>query len=252
MMLKTLTPTGVRVSAMIYGGRSPIALEICRQLVVNDHEVHLITRVRDKEILDLAKENGCTEVHECDLTDLDRSVALANEINNRTGGLDAVAFMHRYRSQHPDAFNQFAVEVNTPHAILEMFSKQSRTKECSIIFATSPAAEVIVQDQNFQYHASKAAISQLVRFGAVKFSINQIRVNGINPGTFVFKDRSKSFYNQNPQIIEQINDLVPLGRMAVVEEIANVATFLLSKTSSYINGEIINIDGGLSKVNHKL
>ena len=240
------------MSAIIYGGRSPVALELCKQLVVNGHEVHLITRVRDKAILDLAKENGCTEVHECDLGDLDRSVALADEINDRVGGLDAVAFMHRYRSQSPDPFQQFAVEVNTPYAILEMFSKQSRTKECSIIFATSPAAEVIVQDQNFQYHASKAAISQLVRFGAVKFSINQIRVNGINPGTFIEKDRSKSFYNQNPQIVEQIRDLVPLGRMAVVEEIANVATFLLSKTSSYINGEIINIDGGLSKVNHRL
>ena len=251
-MIEELTPTGVHVSAMIYGGRSPIALELCRQLALNDHEVHLITRVRDKTILDLAKENGCTEVHECDLGDLDRSVALANKINERMGGLDAVAFMHRYRSQNPDPFKQFAVEVNTPYAILEMFSEQSRTKECSIIFATSPAAEVIVQDQNFQYHASKAAILQLVRFGAVKFSKNQIRVNGINPGTFVFKDRSKSFYNQNPQIIELITDLIPLGRMAVVEEIANVATFLLSKTSSYINGEIINIDGGLSKVNHRL
>ena len=239
------------MSAMIFGGRSPIAIELCRQLVVKDHEVHLITRVRDKVILDLAKENGCTEVHECDLGDLNRSVALANKINDRVGGLDAVAFLHRYRSQSPNPFQQFAVEVNTPYAILEMFSRQSRTKECSIVFATSPAAEVIVQDQDFQYHASKAAISQLVRFGAVKFSINQIRVNGINPGTFVYKDRAKSFYDQNPQIIEQINDLIPLGRMAVVEEIGNVATFLLSKTSSYINGEIINIDGGLSKVNHK-
>lgn len=251
-MLKDLTPKGSRVSAIIYGGRSPIALELCKQLAVKNHEVHLITRVRDNTILDLAKENGCTEVHECDLGDLDRSVALANEINDRMGGLDAVAFMHRYRSQSPDPFQQFAVEVNTPYAIMEMFSKQIRTKECSIIFATSPAAEVIVQDQNFHYHASKAAISQLIRFGAVKFSINQIRVNGINPGTFVYKDRSKSFYNQNPQIVEQIKSLIPLGRMAVVEEIANVATFLLCKTSSYINGEIINVDGGLSKVNHKL
>ena len=113
---------------MTYGDRSPIALELCRQLVVKDHEVHLITQVRDKAILELLKKNGCTEVHECDLDDLDRSVSLTNEINDRTDGLDSVAFMHRYRSQHPDAFNQFAVEVNTPYAILKIFSKQNRIK----------------------------------------------------------------------------------------------------------------------------
>lgn len=55
MMLKDLTPKGSRVSAIIYGGRSPIALELCRQLAVKNHEVHLITRVRDKAILDLAR-----------------------------------------------------------------------------------------------------------------------------------------------------------------------------------------------------
>jgi hypothetical protein len=72
------------VSAVIYDGRSPIALELCRQLVVKDHEINLITRVRDKAILDLAKKNGCTEVHEGDLDDSYRSVALTNKINDRT------------------------------------------------------------------------------------------------------------------------------------------------------------------------
>ena len=75
-----------------------------------------------------------------------------------------------------------------------------------------------------------------------------MRVNGINPGSFVYKERAADFYKQNPAVIEAVKQSVPLGRMANVEEIASVASFLLSESSSYINGEIINIDGGISNL----
>ena len=102
------------MSAVVYGGRSPIALELCRQLADSGHEVHLVTRVLDESIVNLGRENGCAEIHECDLETLDKSIALAKEIDDKVGGLDAVAFMHRYRSSSPDPFKQFAIEVNTP------------------------------------------------------------------------------------------------------------------------------------------
>ena len=55
------------MSALVYGGRSPIALELCKQLAGAGHEVHLVTRVLDDAITKLAKENDCVEVHDCDL-----------------------------------------------------------------------------------------------------------------------------------------------------------------------------------------
>ena len=237
------------MSAVVYGGRSPLALELCRQLADSGHEVHLATRVRDKSILNLGKENGCTEVHECDLGELDRSIALANKIDDNVGGLDAVAFMHRYRSSSPDPFEQFAIEVNTPYQILVHLAKRVRASQCSIVLATSPAAERVVDDQDFQYHASKAAISQLVRYGSVNFAKNNMRVNGVNPGTFVYKDRAASFYAEHPEVFELVKRVVPLGRMSNIQEIASVATFLLSAKTSNVNGQIINIDGGLSNRN---
>ena len=238
-----------RMSAVVYGGRSPIALELCRQLADTGHEVHLVTRVRDESIVNLGRENGCAEIHECDLETLDKSIALANEIDDKVGGLDAVAFMHRYRSSSPDPFKQFAIEVNTPYQILVNLTKRVRSSQCSIVLATSPAAERVVDDQDFQYHASKAAISQLVRYGSVNFAKNNIRVNGVNPGTFVYKDRAASFYAEHPEVFELVKRVVPLGRMSNIQEIASVATFLLSAKTSNVNGQIINIDGGLSNRN---
>ena len=234
------------MSALVYGGRSPIALEICKQLAGAEHEVHLVTRVRDQAIVALAKENGCSEVHECNLEDSAKSIELALKIDSQVGGLDALAFAHRYRSEVVAPLKQYSVEVYTPYEILEALAARVREKVCAVVLITSPAARSIVGDQDFQYHASKAALSQLVRFGAVRFASRNIRVNGLSPGSFIFKQRAADFYAKNPQIVDRANKLIPLSRMGTVDEIASVAHFLLSKQSSYLNGQILEVDGGLS------
>ncbi len=117
------------------------------------------------------------------------------------------------------------------------------------MLATSPAAERVVDDQDFQYHASKAAISQLVRYGSVNFAKHNMRVNGVNPGTFVYKDRATSFYAEHPEVFELVRRVVPLGQMSRIQDIASLATFLLSTNSSNVSGQILTIDGGLSNRN---
>ena len=66
----------MKSSAIIFGGRSPTALVLCKQLASIGHEVHLITRVKDGEIKQLAKEHNCLEVHQSDLEDLNESIRL--------------------------------------------------------------------------------------------------------------------------------------------------------------------------------
>ena len=234
------------MTALVYGGRSPIALEICKQLAGTGHEVHLVTRVRDEAIVALAKENGCSEVHECNLEDSTKSIELALKIDSQVGGLDAVAFAHRYRSDVSAPLKQYSVEVYTPYEILKALATRERSPQCAIVLLTSPAAHSVVGDQDFQYHASKAALSQLVRFGSVRFASQNMRVNGLSPGSFIFKQRAAEFYAKNPQIVDRANKLIPLSRMGTVGEIASVAHFLLSKQSSYLNGQILEVDGGLS------
>ena len=234
------------MAALVYGGRSPIALALCEQLADSGQEVHLITRNRDEAIVNLASEHHCEHVHQCDLEDAKVSIALALEIDDKVGGLEAVAFVHRYRNQTSNPLKQYEVEVYTPYEIIEALAERSRNKQCSVVLTTSPAARNIVGDQDFQYHASKAALSQLVRFGAVRFAANNLRINGVSPSSFIFKQRAAEFYAKNPGVVARANKLIPLARMGTVTEIANVAAFLLSDKSSYINGQILEVDGGLS------
>ena len=234
--------------ALVYGGRSPIALALCRQLSESGQEVHLITRNRDETLVKLASNHNCKHVHECDLENQESSIALALEIDKKAGGLEAIAFVHRYRSQTSNPIKQYEVEVYTPFKIIESMAGQSRDKQCAVVVTTSPAGRTVLGDQDFQYHASKAALSQLVRFGSVRFSTNNLRINGISPGSFIFKERAAEYYSKNPEVVANANKLIPLSRMGTVTEIANVALFLLSKKSSYLNGQILEIDGGLSNL----
>ena len=49
----------------------------------------------------------------------------------------------------------------------------------------------------------------------------------------------------NEEVKEEISKTIPLKRMGTVEDVANVVKFLASKDSSYITGQVINIDGGM-------
>jgi len=233
-------------TALIYGGRSPIAVALCRELAESGYAVHLVSRTRDKEVVELAKQSGCADVVECDLENTDESVRLASSIDGTANDLDAVAFVHRYRDPNPDPLRQFVVEVLTPYKILEALAERNRKTECSVVITTSPAATRVVKDQDFFYHASKAALNQLVRYSSIKFAPKKIRINGVEPGSFIIKPRSKKYYEENPEKLIRIENFIPSSRIGTPEELASVFSFFLSPKSTFIRGQLLAADGGLS------
>lgn len=115
----------------------------------------------------------------------------------------------------------------------------------SIVNISSGAAFRVTK--NFAvYPCTKAAINALTRTLAIDFAPH-IRANAICPG---FVRIANSENNRNPQELEEWLDRIatgyPLKRICSVEEIANVALFLASDASSYINGQCIVVDGGRS------
>ena len=91
------------------------------------------------------------------------------------------------------------------------------------------------------YSASKAGIIGFTKSVAKELASRNIRVNAVAPG-FIDTDMTSVL---NEDIKKNINSQIPMKRMGTSKERANVVYFLGSEASSYITGQVINIDGGM-------
>ncbi|MBS3810279.1 MAG: 3-oxoacyl-[acyl-carrier-protein] reductase [Halanaerobiales bacterium] len=91
------------------------------------------------------------------------------------------------------------------------------------------------------YAASKAGIVGFSKAIAREVSKRGININTISPG-YIQTDMTQ---NLSSEVKEEMLNSIPLERFGEVEEVANVIMFLVSPLASYINGQNINIDGGM-------
>ncbi len=92
------------------------------------------------------------------------------------------------------------------------------------------------------YGPAKSALDALIRLAADELGPSWVRVNGIRPG--LTRTDMVEPLMQLPEALEDYRQCTPLPRVGEVEDIANLALFLLSDAGNYITGQIINVDGG--------
>jgi len=90
---------------------------------------------------------------------------------------------------------------------------------------------------------SKAGVQALTRSLAVEWGPRGIRMNAIAPGP-IPTEGAFSRLLPRPELEQLAKQKNPLGRFGTVEEFANLAAFLVSDGSGYINGEVVTMDGG--------
>lgn len=97
------------------------------------------------------------------------------------------------------------------------------------------------------YSASKAGVINLVMVSAQQLSESGVRVNALCPGLTETGMTKPTFdYAKDKGVSHKLGRLNPLRRAAQPQELAQVALFLASQQSSYVNGQAIAVDGGLS------
>jgi NAD(P)-dependent dehydrogenase (short-subunit alcohol dehydrogenase family) len=94
------------------------------------------------------------------------------------------------------------------------------------------------------YTASKGAVASLTRSLAVQLGPQKIRVNAMAPGPILTPHVEKFFANEEAR--KKRLARVPLGRFGTVEDAAALATFLASDDASWLTGQTIILDGGIS------
>lgn len=116
----------------------------------------------------------------------------------------------------------------------------------AIVFNGSVLANIAAPGTSI-YSASKGGISSLTRAAAVELGPFGIRVNSVNPSiTRTPMTSSRIETNAEGAESHPFASGIPLGRLAEPEEMAEVALFLLSDRASYVNGQVLVVDGGQS------
>ena len=115
------------------------------------------------------------------------------------------------------------------------------SRKGSIVNISSVAAEFGSRGQ-VNYAASKGGIDGLTRCLAKELASRKVRVNGVAPG-MIETDMSAAVRNLAG---DRIKEAIPLRRVGQPQEIASVVAFLASDDASYITGQVLRADGGLS------
>lgn len=94
------------------------------------------------------------------------------------------------------------------------------------------------------YVASKGGVDALVRSLAVELAPHGVTVNGVAPG-FVATERNRELFNET-SFREAIHRRTPMGRYGTEAEIAHAVRFLCSEEASFMTGQVLAVDGGLT------
>jgi len=101
-------------------------------------------------------------------------------------------------------------------------------------------------EEHVHYSASKAGLIGLVRALATELGSRNIRVNAIAPGMIRTAQSLDEWNSAGAANLEAAAGNVPLGRIGAPDEVADVATFLASRASRYVTGQVLVVDGGLT------
>src|SRR5579884_1183887 len=92
------------------------------------------------------------------------------------------------------------------------------------------------------YGVTKSAVDHLMMLAADELGPSWVRVNGIRPG--LIRTDLVAPVMESPELSSDYRRCTPLPRVGEVEDVANLAMFLLSDAASWITGQVINVDGG--------
>lgn len=186
-----------------------------------------------------------------DLTDTQRLKRTLKEIISKNGKVSSLIFLQRYRGDKDAWEGEIAVSLTATKNIIEFLADEfDSARERSIVIASSLASYYVATEQPVGYHVVKAGLNQLARFFAVNLAAKKIRVNCVIYGA-VLKEEAKEFYRKHKKLQNLYKQITPLGRMATPKDIAEAVKFLCSENASFITGQNLVLDGGISLQSHE-
>ncbi len=189
--------------------------------------------------------------------DVSNSGALLSSLDQaveRFGKLSCVVFLQRHRAKGDEFEMELTVALlATKNAIEHLVGRSyfsGDVQSNSIVLVSSIADRYVAPEQSLGYHLGKAGLSQLARYYALELAPMGIRVNSVSP-CVVAKDEARDFFESNEWLVDRFSKFIPLARMGKPQDIVNAIMFFSSEQASYITGQNIVVDGGLTLRSHE-
>jgi 3-oxoacyl-[acyl-carrier protein] reductase len=160
-------------------------------------------------------------------------------INN--AGINIIAHVIEVSDQNIK--NTLQVNLVAPLRLIRGIIPQMMQNRFGRIVNISSIWGMVSKPGRVTYSVSKTGLNGLTRTLALELAPYNILVNAVAPG---YTNTELTKMNNTDDQIEEIKKLIPLGRLAEPEEIAEVVYFLCSEANRYITGQVILADGGFS------
>ncbi|KWV92686.1 SDR family oxidoreductase [Erythrobacter sp. YT30] len=238
---------------LITGGTSGMGLAAAKQIVAEGGEVAVTGTTQDH--LDEAGRSlpSGSLVLRNDAADPDAAKELGDKVKEQMGSIDGLWLNAGYGKFGPndamDAdFFDHMNNVNVRGPVLQMAELMDAVSDGGSVVVTSSVSPYLGQAEGAVYAGTKGAVTAMTRSWANALAPRKVRVNSIAPGPVDtnFMNGMGLSEEEKEQFLEQIEQAVPLGRLAEADEVAQVALFLLSDHSSYVTGSEYMVDGGMT------
>ncbi len=145
------------------------------------------------------------------------------------------------RMSEEDWDQVMAVNLKSCYNMVKATSRQFMKQRFGSIINISSVVGIKGNAGQSNYSASKAGIIGFTKSIALELGSRNIRANVIAPG-FIETEMTEKL---DPQVVQSWRDAIPLKRGGKPSDVADVAVFLASDLSSYITGQVIQVDGGM-------
>jgi NAD(P)-dependent dehydrogenase (short-subunit alcohol dehydrogenase family)/ribosome-associated toxin RatA of RatAB toxin-antitoxin module len=233
---------------LVTGGTRGIGFEISGALAACGADLIVCHRQDSEHVERLGRRLKSTDGTHCvvraDVSDPADIEHLAQECRNRFGKLDAVvhnagAISHVPFAELPLEEWRRIVDTNlTAPFLLTQKLLPLLSAGSSVIFVGSKVATVGVP-LRAHYTASKAGLTGLARSLVKEFGPQGIRFNIVAPGP------TQTETAVPEEVLARYRRMIPLGRLGRAEEVARAVLFLAGDLSSFVNGQILDVDGGI-------
>ena len=241
-------------NALISGSSSGLGLAM--GMALSKSGAHVIFNGRQESTLISLKQKALQEGLKvdyicADLTDFDAIDSAIKEIKNKYGTLDILINNIGTRIRKPlSDFNQTEIlsmvhqnlssAIYLSQQVIPLMLEQKRGR----IITISSIAGRLARLGDSVYPITKMGLEGMVRSLAVQYGHQGITSNGIAPGFFATEQNLSLMTTEEEKAKHVVR--VPMKRWAEPVELAGAAVFLASEAASYINGQVLTIDGGLT------